>query len=111
MGTRVREIGVALLVGASVAVTGCAMQMKKEEKAAKEQPVNCATADGDIRVLQGEKAHVAERIAMGVTMIYPASAVVGLLTGTERTKYQVATGEYNKVLDAKIAEIKSTCGV
>jgi len=74
-------------------------------------PVNCATAEGDIRVLRGEKAHVAERVAQGVTAIYPAGLVVGLLTGTEGTKIRVATGEYNKKLDAKIAEIQSTCGV
>jgi hypothetical protein len=91
--------------------TGCAMQMKKEEKAAETMPVNCATADGDIRVLKSEKAHVAEQIAMGVTAIYPAGLVIGLLTGTEGTKIQVAAGEYNKKLDAKIAEIQSTCGV
>jgi hypothetical protein len=91
--------------------TGCAMKLKKEEKAAEQMPVNCATAEGDIRVLKGEKAHVAERIAMGVTAIYPAGLVMGLLTGTEGTKIQVAAGEYNKTLDAKIAEIQTTCGV
>jgi hypothetical protein len=87
------------------------MSMKKEEKAAEAMPVNCATADGDIRLLRSEKAHVAEQIAMGVTAIYPAGLVVGLLTGTEGTKLQVATGEYNKKLDAKIAQIQSECGV
>jgi hypothetical protein len=48
--------------------------------------------------------------AEGVTAIYPASLIVGLATGTESTKYQVATGEYNKKIDARIAEIKQTCG-
>lgn len=96
----------ALLLG-----LGCAMKLKQEEKAAEKMPVNCATAEGDIRVLRGEKAHVAERVAQGVTAIYPAGLVVGLLTGTEGTKIQVASGEYNKQLDAKIAEIQSACGV
>jgi hypothetical protein len=31
--------------------------------------------------------------------------------GEEGTKYQVATGEYNTKIDARIAEIKQTCGV
>lgn len=75
------------------------------------EQVNCVTADGDIRVLQSEKSHVAEQIALGVTAIYPAGAIVGLLTGTEGTKFKVATGEYNKMIDQKIAEIKSTCGL
>jgi hypothetical protein len=48
---------------------------------------------------------------MGVTSIYPAGLVLGLLTGTEGTKIQVATGEYNKMIDKKIAQIQSTCGV
>ncbi len=90
---------------------GCAMNLKKEEKAAEQMPVNCATADGDVRLLRSEKTHVAEQIALGVTAIYPAGLVIGLLTGTEGTKIQVATGEYNKKLDAKIAEIQSACGV
>ena len=97
--------------GAALLLSGCAMQFKEEEKAAQQQPVNCATAQGDIRVLQGEKAHVVQQIAMGVTSIYPAGLVLGLLTGTEGTKIQVATGEYNSMIDKKIAEIKSTCGV
>ena len=92
-------------------LSGCAMKLEKEEKAAEGMPVNCATADGDIRVLRGEKAHVAEQIALGVTAIYPAGLVVGLLTGTEGTKIQVATGDYNKKLDAKIAQIQQQCGV
>jgi len=62
-------------------------------------------------VLNSEKSHVAQQIAMGVTAIYPAGALVGLVTGTEGTKLKVATGEYNEMIDQKIAEIKSTCGL
>ena len=95
----------ALLLGA------CAYQMKKEEQSAKALPVNCATAEADVRVLRSEKAHVGQQIAMGVTAIVPIGLVAGLLTGTEGTKLQVATGEYNKVLDQKIQEIQTQCGV
>ena len=73
-------------------------------------PINCATADGDLRVLPSEKANVAERIIEGVTAIYPASAVVGLVTLTETTKLKVAVGEYNAAIDKRIAEIQQTCG-
>lgn len=73
-------------------------------------PINCATAEGDIRLLKHEKAHVAEQIAEGVTAIFPAGLVLGILTGTEGTKIKVATGEYNKMIDERIAEIKSECG-
>lgn len=103
----------AAVVGLSIAIAaaGCASRFKKEEKALEEQSIDCTTAPGDLRVLQHEKAHVVEEIAMGVTAIYPASAVIGLLAGTEKTKLQVATGEYNKKIDEKMAQIKSTCGL
>ena len=102
---------IAWATGSILALSGCAMQFKQDEQAAKQQPIHCATAQGDLRVLQSEKANVVEQIAMGVTSIYPAGLVLGLLTGTEGTKIQVATGEYNKMLDQKIAEIRSTCGL
>lgn len=91
-------------------LSACAYEFKQEAKATK-QPVNCATAQGDLRALASEKANLAEQIAMGVTAIVPASLVIGLVTMTEGTKIEVATGEYNKLIDARIAEIKSTCGV
>ena len=104
-----RTIGVLAL--GLFAATGCAMEFKKEEKAAEAEKVNCATARGDLRVLQAEKSNVVEQIAMGVLTIYPAAAVMGLLTGTEDTKFQVATGEYNKAIEKKIDQIKTTCGL
>ena len=88
----------------------CALKQKKVEKEMK-QPINCATAEGDIRMLQHEKAHVAEQIGEGVTSIIPASLVIGLVTLTEGEKVRIATGEYNKAIDKRIAEIKSQCGV
>ncbi len=91
--------------------SGCAMQEKKEEQKASAMPVNCATAEGDIRMLQSEKRNTAERVAAGVTMVVPVGLVVGVVTQTEGTKYQVTTGEYNTLLDKKIAEIQQTCRV
>jgi uncharacterized membrane protein len=99
------------MLGLLVLLVGCASQYKKQEEAAKKMPVNCATAEGDIRTLQSEKASVAQQAAMGVTAIAPIGLVVGLVGGTEGTKVKVATGEYNKALDSKIAEIKSTCSI
>jgi len=40
--------------GIAVLITGCAAQSKTREQAL-QQPVNCDTAEGDIRVLQSEK--------------------------------------------------------
>jgi hypothetical protein len=41
----------------------------------------------------------------------PIGLVTGVVMGTEGEKLQVATGEYNEQLDAKIAEIKRVCGL
>jgi hypothetical protein len=103
---RVTAAGLAVFLAG-----GCAQQFKRQEKAIEEQPINCATAEGDIRVLRSEKANLAQEIALGVTAIYPAGLVVGLLTGTEGTKLKVATGDYDRMIDEKIAKIRSTCGV
>ena len=94
----------------SISMSACAGKYKKTEEQTK-QPINCATAEGDIRILESEKAHVAERIAAGATAIFPAGLVLGILTGTEDEKIEVAIGEYNKMIDKRIAEIKRECGL
>ena len=102
---------ILLVVGVAALLGACAAEYKKQEEAAKTMPVNCDTAEGDIRLLRSEKASTAQQAAMGVTAIAPIGLVAGLLTGTEGTKAHVATGEYNKALDTKIAQIQETCHV
>lgn len=75
------------------------------------KPIDCRTAPGDIRVLQSEKANVLTQIASGVTAIQPAAAVIGVVSGTEGAKLEVASGDYNKMIDQKIAAIKNACGM
>ena len=86
------------------------MHQKKVEKEMK-TPISCATAEADIRVLEQEKVHVAEQISSGVRTIVPIGLVVGIITGTAGTKARVTTGKYNKMIDERIAEIKSHCGL
>lgn len=103
-----------VLVGVvgSLLLVGCAMQQRSVMHTLEHPaPVNCATSEGDIRVLNSEKANVAERIAEGVTSVAPAGAALGILTWTEPTKIEVAAGEYNKMLDKRIAQIKQECGI
>ena len=98
-----------LVVGLSA---GCAMRQKQELKELSEAgPVDCRTAQGDLRLLQHEKANVAERVVEGATAIYPASLVTGVVLGPEGTKLKVAIGEYNEAIDKRIAQIKETCGI
>jgi hypothetical protein len=104
------KIGASLCAMGLVAlVSGCAEHEKKDLAAAQAMPVNCATAPGDLRVLNSEKASTASKIGNGISMIAPIGLVAGLVTGTEKTKYEVTTGEYNKALDTKIAQIKAAC--
>ena len=89
---------------------GCAVKQKKIEYTLDNPaPINCATAEGDLRVLQSEKTHAGQRIAEGVAALAPAGAALCILTTTERTKFKVASGEYNKKIDERIAQIRSQC--
>ena len=54
------------IVALVILVAGCSDKYKKAEQQMK-QPINCATAEGDIRLLMHEKAHVNEQIAQGVS--------------------------------------------
>ena len=110
-GNAVHRVAIAASVVASLLVAGCAQQFKQQAKSIQNQPIDCRTAPGDLRVLQSEKANAVQQIAMGATAIYPAGAVMGILTGTEGTKLSVATGDYNRMIDDKIAQIKRTCGL
>ena len=96
----------------ALSMSACGMKMKKNLKhieAEKNNPVNCATAENDIKVLQQEKAGVAEQIFAGLTSIAPPALVMGILTGTETSKIKVALGTYDKLIDARITKIKTTC--
>jgi len=94
----------------AVLVPACAMQYKKTEQEMK-QPINCESAEGDLRALQEEKVNVAQQIAAGVTSIVPAGLLIGLAKGTAGAKWRVTTGEYNKMIDERIIEIKQKCGI
>lgn len=105
--TPVAVLCLALATGLSAGCTGKTAVGERELKA----PVNCATGERDIKILQNEKDSVAERVAIGATSVTPAGAALGILTMTEDDKLEVAVGEYNEQLDAKIAEIKRECGL
>ncbi len=96
---------------AAIFISGCDTEKYQHVEQELKRPINCATAEGDIRMLQHEKAHVTDQLLQGVSAISPAGAVVGLAKGTEGTKMKVASGDYNKMIDKRIAEIKEHCGI
>ncbi len=77
----------------------------------KRHPVNCATAPGDLRAIAAEKKHAEDQQAESVFSILPAGALLGLVTGTESKHLKMLSGDYIKELDARAAEIKSTCNI
>jgi hypothetical protein len=103
-----RKTGLVVLL--MIVLAACA-PVSEQAKETLEDPVNCATAEGDLRVLENEKAHVAERVARGVTSVMPAGIVMGILTRTQKDKMMVAAGKYNEMIDEKIAQIKEQCGL
>ena len=76
----------------------------------KRHPINCATAEGDLRAIASEKKHAEDKQLESVAAITPAGALLGLVTGTEGKRLQMLSGDYVKQLDDRAAEIKSTCG-
>ncbi len=104
---RARVVGA---IAAAALVAGCVAQEARTLQSL-DQPIHCATAEGDIRVLQSEKAYGTSVVLQGLWALTPTSMVVGQLTGSEGTKVKVGTGEYNDKIDQRIATIKARCGV
>ncbi len=98
-------------------LTASCSSIEKEKKTYKQatadmkKPVNCMTAEGDIRALESEKAYTGKMIGAGVLAVVPISLIEGVVTGTEGNRIKMATGDYNKKLDEKIKQITSECDV
>ena len=73
--------------------------------------VDCSTAAADIKTLTSEKARTSQEIEDGAGSIIPIGAVAHLFGGSEKESMEIGTVEYNRKLDAKIAEIQQQCNV
>ncbi len=95
-------------------LAACSAQAPAPEKAVEAnlaKSINCSTAAADITTLTSEKARTSQEIEDGASSIIPIGAVAHLFGGSEKTSLEIGTGEYNKKLDAKIAEIKQQCNI
>lgn len=95
-------------------VAGCAAQAPAPEKqvqASLSQSIDCSKAQADIKLLNSEKARTAQEIEDGASSIIPVGAVAHLFGGSEKESFEIGTGDYNRKLDAKIAEIKKQCDI
>lgn len=104
------RIPVVLLLVVIVSSVSC-KSISEQAKEDLAKPINCATAAEDIATLESEKANAVNRIADGVSDVYPPLAVIGILGGKYKERGKVAIGGYNTALEAKIAEIKQSCGI
>jgi outer membrane murein-binding lipoprotein Lpp len=94
------------------ALAGCSAQAPAPEtqvQANLAKSVDCSTAASDIKTLNSEKARTSQEIEDGASSIIPIGAVAHLFGGSEKESMEIGTGEYNKKLDAKIAEIQQQC--
>lgn len=105
---------------ATALLVGCeSLEEAKERDEALMAPVNCATAEGDLRILQGEKDHVDAQKAAGSDTVAPAAHVIAGVTEysdqeqltAQETSIQMHVDRYQQAVDEKIAKIKSTCGL
>lgn len=97
----------ALLAGCSSSPPAPAKQVQASLAA----PIDCSTATADIKTLNSEKARTSQEIEDGASSIIPIGAVAHMFGGSEKQSFEIGTGEYNKKLDAKIAEIKKQCNI
>jgi PBP1b-binding outer membrane lipoprotein LpoB len=95
-------------------LAGCSAQAPAPEKQVQAnlaKSVDCSTAAADIKTLNSEKARTSQEIEDGAGSIIPIGAVAHLFGGSEKESIEIGTGEYNRKLDAKIAEIQQQCNI
>jgi hypothetical protein len=97
---------VLMLTGIALLATACASQ-SEDEATAQAAPINCATAEADLRVLRGEQSHAMERAMGGGTTMVPS----GLVTEPEfGSGGPVGAGQYSDYLNDRISQIEQACG-
>lgn len=77
----------------------------------KTHPINCTTAEGDLRAMEAEKEHAEQQQLLDVTAVVPAGALLGLIEGNEGKKLQVLSGVYVELLNQRISKTKKTCEI
>ena len=79
-------------------------------KADVKKTINCRSAAPDIRVLKSEKEYAQKQVASGIFAITPIGLIANAATSQSDAE-KVSIKKYDKMLDAKIAEIKRECHI
>ncbi len=123
MASRVAQkssIAITLFAGMTFVLAACGQTVSDDAKLKLSKDVDCSTAQQDIAALEEERASTLKRVSTGVQYLMPPAVAINIFRsynqdGTSEEFYndreQVLTGEYNKAIEAKIAEIKSVCVV
>lgn len=96
---------------ACIAVLTACTSVSDDAKEALAAPIDCRTAEQDIALLESERASTAEQVGAGIRTVTPIGAVGALLRGDMQDRASVTTGEYNQMIDFKIADIRRACGL
>lgn len=110
---------ILILLSAALLASCASIEEAKERDEALASPVNCSTAQGDLRILQGEKVHVEEQKAAGSATVAPAAHVIAGVTEYsdqeqiegQQASIQMEVDRYQQAVDEKISKIKATCGL
>lgn len=100
-----------LLAGAAVVLSACAapMRMRKIEAVT----ANCGNVTHQITMLEEEKAKNDNRLLAGIQSVAPAGIAFNLVRGTYGRNVMIATGEWAKAIDVKLAQLqrkRAACG-
>jgi len=114
-----KKFSIITLLGLMIVVTGCSDRknlsplptISEEAKADLKRPVDCHHAKRDLKVLEEEKASIAKQVLSGVRSLMPIAVVAGILMGDYGDRVEVATGQYNSDIEAKINQIKTACNL
>jgi hypothetical protein len=93
-----------MLLAACVALASCAAPMTLREIHAVKP--NCARIDKQIAALEKEKAENDQRLLAGIQSVAPALAAVNIVAGTYGRNVAIATGDWAKAIDRKLAELR-----
>lgn len=74
-------------------------------------PVDCSTAKADISTLENEKKATSDKAVDGVLGFTPIGLIANVATGGDKMdkEEKLSAEEYNKKIDARIAQIKAAC--
>lgn len=99
------------LLASLLLLAGCASQIHEERRSLLADPVDCDEAEADIAALEAATPTRIERARSAVQSVTPVGAASGVASGTYKDRAAVLSGRTQRELEARIEEIRETCGL